>query len=1005
MVEATTPAQRLWHLWRQGQQPDLRAFLDDAGELTPADRAAVLLVDQRERWHVGERRPVEAYLELYPHLRDDFEYALELIYGEYLLREERGESADLGAYCGRFPAYAQRLKFQVDLHEALRATRPSGPVEADQGLTTTTDTPRRRDRGWPALPNYEVLEKLARGAMGVVYKARQKGLDRLVALKMILAGAHASDEERRRFRSEAEAIARLGHANVVGIYEVGEVDGQAFLSLEYVDGGSLADRLRTQPLPPRQGAELVRTLAAAIHAAHQAGIVHRDLKPANVLLTAAGVPKIGDFGLAKRLDAAFVHTNPGELLGTPAYMPPEQAAGQAREVGPAADIYSLGAIFYECLTGQVPFRAASLADLLELVRHAEPVPPTRLNARIPRDLETICLKCMQKESAHRYSTAQELADDLQCFLADRPIRARPPGMLERFAKFTRRNRALVAGTATVFLILVVGVVSTTAGWVNAHQERKRAREAEQQARQDEDRAIRAEENAREQWNRAVNAEKQTRHERDRVQTLLVASYEHSAQGSMARGDWNAALDYLDKALQAGKVDEVRLQLAKVKAHCALHQISEANQAVQALSRRTDLGEYEGSVLLWHADIDMVRSLDDDEALKKVRRARALRLPAPERDYADGLLADTVEDAIKHFKSALARDRLHHRATCMLSTLLIFMGRLAEARDYLNFAHLVFPRDPTVKVLHALIETLEDHPDRAAQWFDRARPELKEPQLQSVGALLDFASKLRQHMRDSEGSKSVMSSVGRALVDAVGLWGRKLTSKQDTTLFFPSPLVLSRFIQRLPVLLAKSKVSFLSEGAIDELRKTVRGFPAGYLYLWLGNLLAEKNRLAEAEEAYRNAVEKPSPFPLEKPALVKLVFIQFELTKQAGEHHKPALRKKTLENLRRLIRRHEVPPDDAWVLVMVALAFEDVDLARSVLVSWERQKPDDLEALRTRAQVELRGGAYERAIEAANKVLRKLPADKQAASHRSQAQERLKKAHDQLEQQTPAAKPR
>jgi serine/threonine-protein kinase len=999
-----TPAHRLWQLWRHGQRPDLGAFLDSAGDLTPAERAAVLLVDQRERWQTGDRRPAEAYLEMYPHLRDDFEYALELVYGEYLLCEERGELADLADYCRRFPAHAARLKLQVDLHQALRVTRPTSTGQTNLG-PSAAGAPPRGDSAWPVLPSYEVLGELGRGAMGVVYKARQKGLDRLVAIKMILAGAHAGAEERRRFKREAEAIARLGHGNVVAVYEVGEVDGQAFLSLEHVDGGSLADRLREQPLlTTRQAAELVRTLAAAIHAAHTAGIVHRDLKPTNVLLTSAGVVKISDFGLAKKLDEELARTHSGAMMGTPAYMAPEQAGG-ARAVGPTADVYSLGIILYECLTGQVPFRAAGLGDLLALVRQAEPMPPTRLNARIPRDLETICLKCLEKEPARRYSTAQELADDLQRFLEDRPIRARPPGLWERFGKFARRNRTLVGGMAAVFLTLLVGVASTTAGWVNAAVERKRAREAEQQASNDRDRALEAEGKASQQRNRAVKAEEQTRHQRDRAEKLLVASYEHSAQGSMARGDWHAALDYLDKALQAGKVDEVRLRLARIKAHCALHQITEALQVVQALSRRTDLGDCQGSVILWHANIDMVRSLDDEIALKKIRRARALKLPAPERDYADGLLANTVEDAIKHFKSALEHDRLHHMATCMLSSLLIVMGRLAEARDYLNFADLVFPKDPTIKVLHALIETLEDHPDRAAQWLDRARPELKEPQLQSVRALLDFASKLRQHLRDSEGSNRLMSSLGRVLRDTAGHWGRKRISKQDTTLFFPFPPVLSRVMERLPVLWMQSQLPFLSDGAIQELRKTVRVFPAGYLYLWLGNLLVEKNRLTEAEEAYRNAVEKPSPFPLEKPALVKLISIQFLLTKQAGEQRRPALQKKTLENLRQFIRRYDVPPDDAWRLIIVALAFAEVDLARSILGSWERQKPDDLKALRTRALVELRGGAYERAIEAADKVLRMKPTDKDAASYRAAALKRLQKAADQLRQQTPSPKPR
>jgi WD40 repeat protein/predicted Ser/Thr protein kinase len=309
-----------------------------------------------------------------------------------------------------------------------------------------------------APPGYEVLDELGRGGMGVVYKARQLGLGRLVALKMILHGGHAGEEERQRFRAEAEAIARLQHPNVVQIYEVGEHTDLPFFSLEFCPGGSLADRLTGTPLPASQAAELIEALAGAVQAAHQAGVIHRDLKPANVLLTAEGAAKITDFGLAKKLDEQG-RTATGSILGTPSYMAPEQAAGQTHEIGPFTDVYALGAILYECLTGRPPFKGPTLLDTLEQVRRQEPVPPRRLQPKVPRDLETICLKCLHKEPARRYASARELADDCARFLCGEPIQARPAGRIERGWRWCRREPALASltGLSVLALLLLLGV--------------------------------------------------------------------------------------------------------------------------------------------------------------------------------------------------------------------------------------------------------------------------------------------------------------------------------------------------------------------------------------------------------------------------------------------------------------------------------------------------------------------------------------------------------------------
>jgi tetratricopeptide (TPR) repeat protein len=337
---------------------------------------------------------------------------------------------------------------------------------------------------------YEILEEIGAGGMGVVFKARQAGLGRLVALKRIHAGGHPRPEVLSRFRREAEAVARLDHPNIVRIYEVGEQDGQPYLALEYVAGGTLGKRLAGNPLAPTAAAALVETLARAIDHAHRQGIVHRDLKPANILLSDAETPKITDFGLAKLLDQKAVQTQTGEIVGTPGYMAPEQATGSAHVLGPAADIYALGTILYEALTGRPPFQGATVLDTLELVRTQEPVPPSRLQPKLPRDLNTVCLKCLQKAPEQRYSNASALADDLRRFREGAPILARPVPLWERAWKGARRRPALAGLMALSGLAVVASIVGL---WLHttrldeqvrrAEQERQRADTNYQQARQ------------------------------------------------------------------------------------------------------------------------------------------------------------------------------------------------------------------------------------------------------------------------------------------------------------------------------------------------------------------------------------------------------------------------------------------------------------------------------------------------------------------------------------------
>ncbi len=402
----------------------------------------------------------------------------------------RGQAVSEDEYRHRFPHFSETISQQV------YATVPPSPGPAAPGKTATLQ-----------LPGYEVLEEIGRGGMGVVFKARDVELQRLVAIKMILHADLAGERERERFLAEARAAARLEHPGIVHIHHVGTHEGRPFLVMEFVEGGSLAGKLRGQPVPARQAASIVARLARAVQAAHEARIVHRDLKPANVLVTPRWDLKIADFGLARKLDEPGL-TGTGAVVGTPSYMAPEQARGD-KDLGPAADIYALGAILYQLLTGQPPFVGQAVMELLQAVIHQEPVRPGKRNPAVPAALETICLKCLEKEPARRYASAADLADDLERFGREEPIHARPVGPLARLWRSARRRPAvpILAGLGVIALLsLVVGSYfawrasgfrgGMESAQAAAEQERQKRLEKEAEDAQRRDRERRQDEAAR-----------------------------------------------------------------------------------------------------------------------------------------------------------------------------------------------------------------------------------------------------------------------------------------------------------------------------------------------------------------------------------------------------------------------------------------------------------------------------------------------------------------------------
>lgn len=677
----------------------------------PSDELRFAILDrQRQAWAEGWPRAAEDFLRDAALPQEHTEVLLDLLYNEIVLREERGERPSLEEYASRYPALREELELHFDVHSALQEELLDATCVSDSTRLAAPDL----SGPLPTLSNYDLVGVLGHGGMGVVYKARHRLLGRHVALKMFQPGRRPTPRELARFRMEAEAIARLQHPNIVQIFEVGEANGLPFIALELVEGGTLAERLEHERLTPAAAATLIEVLARAVHHAHERDIIHRDLKPANVLFGEGMTPKIADFGLAKLMesDPGLAHdaSRSGEPVGTPRYMSPEQAAGRNERIGPATDVYALGTLLYECLTGRAPFMGSSVIDTLDRIRHDEPLSPRRLERSIPRDLETICLACLHKEPRRRYSTALALADDLGRFLHAEPIRARRTPAWERGWLWCRRRPAQAALVAVAMLLVLGG---TGAAIANLYAEQARLGRSRDELKQLTSQGVTALE----------AGDPQTAQQRFQAAWSIVRAEPALAEHELSVSGW---LDHSSRELEQRRWKQMKAPASLEERRDDLFVSSllpgqATNRAVRAAladalslasgndarshAEREDLVLLESALALPADPTVALATLEAHPELRSrlihARRAQCLELVGrgdeaarereaaeglPPREAAEGFLAgcDALRrrdfaGAAQRFDRVLAAEPEHFRARLLQAVCFLELGRTAEAR--------------------------------------------------------------------------------------------------------------------------------------------------------------------------------------------------------------------------------------------------------------------------------------------------------------------------------------